>query len=189
MPANNQIGEKIKNLRELRGISLDELAQRCQMQAQQIKKIEEGEVATSLTPLLRIARGLGVRLGTFLDDAEASGPVLWRPQESCQTVRFAGAGDVKGLDFHPLAANKSDRNMEPFIIDVHPPISDNFELSSHEGEEFIYVLSGDIEIAWGKERYRLSQGESIYYDSITPHHVHAIGGEDAGILAVIYTPC
>jgi len=188
MPANNEVGAKIRNLRELRGISLDELAQRCQMQAQQVNKIEAGEIATSLTPLLKIARGLGVRLGTFLDDAEAAGPVLSRAQDSCRTVRFAGAGDVKGLDFHPLAANKSDRNMEPFIIDVHPPLSSNFELSSHEGEEFIYVLDGAVEIAWGKEKYLLQQGESIYYDSITPHHVHAVNGKDARILAVVYAP-
>ena len=188
MPANNEVGAKIRNLRELRGISLDELAQRCQMQPQQINKIEAGEIATSLTPLLKIARGLGVRLGTFLDDAEASGPVLSRTQDSAKSVRFAGAGDVKGLDFYPLAANKSDRNMEPFIIDVHPPIPGVFELSSHEGEEFIYVLDGAIEIAWGKETYLLNQGESIYYDSITPHHVHAANGKDARILAVVYAP-
>lgn len=188
MPANNEVGAKIKGLRELRGISIDELAQRCMMQPGQISKIEGGEVATSLTPLLKIARGLGVRLGTFLDDAEVSGPVLSRAGGSGKTVRFAGTGDVKGLDFHPLAANKSDRNMEPFIIDVHPPRSQNFELSSHEGEEFIFVLQGAIEIFWGKEKYLLNQGESIYYDSITPHHVHAANGQDARILAVVYAP-
>lgn len=188
MPANNEVGAKIRNLRELRGISTEELAQRCMMQQQQISKIEAGEIATSLTPLLKIARGLGVRLGTFLDDAEASGPVVSRTQDRGRTVRFAGAGDVKGLDFHPLAANKSDRNMEPFIIDVHPPILGAFELSSHEGEEFIFVLDGAIEIAWGKEKFLLNQGESIYYDSITPHHVHAANGKDARILAVVYAP-
>ncbi|MFA6930515.1 MAG: XRE family transcriptional regulator [Lentisphaeria bacterium] len=188
MPANNEVGEKIKNLRELREISIDELAQRCNMQPLQITKIEAGEVATSLTPLLKIARGLGVRLGTFLDDAETPGPVLSRAQESSKTVRFAGTSDVKGLDFHPLAANKCDRNMEPFIIDVHPPFSSAFELSSHEGEEFIFVLEGSIEVAYGKEKYLVAKGDSIYYDSIIPHHVHAMENKTARILAVVYAP-
>ena len=63
-----------------------------------------------------------------------------------------------------------------------------FELSSHEGEEFIYVLAGALEINYGKKTYRVETGDSIYYDSIVPHHVHAADGKDAKILAVIYAP-
>ncbi|NLF94896.1 MAG: helix-turn-helix domain-containing protein [Oligosphaeraceae bacterium] len=188
MPANNEIGAKIRALRELRQVSVEELSERCHLPARQISKIEAGEIAASLTPLLQIARGLGVRLGTFLDDSECSGPVLARGNELGKTVRFAGSGDVQGLAFHPLAANKSDRNMEPFIIDVHQPANAQFEVSSHEGEEFIYVLSGAIEVVHGKERYLLQAGDSIYYDSIVPHHVHAAGAADAKLLAVVYAP-
>ncbi|NMA43858.1 MAG: helix-turn-helix domain-containing protein [Oligosphaeraceae bacterium] len=188
MAVNNEVGTKIKNLRELRDVSLEDLAQRCNMTALQIEKIEDGEVAASLTPLLKIARGLGVRLGTFLDDSENFAPVVTRAQDSGKSLRFAGSADKKGLDFYPLAANKNDRNMEPFLIDVHPPLHQNYELSSHEGEEFIFVLQGAIEVAWGKETYQLAAGDCIYYDSITPHHVHAVGTETAKILAVVFTP-
>ncbi len=188
MPANNEIGAKIRNLRELHAVTLEELSERCNMPPPQIAKIEAGEIATSLTPLLKIARGLGVRLGTFLDDAQCCGPVIARGNELGKTVRFAGSGDVQGLAFHALAANKGDRNMEPFIIDVHLPVSADFEVSSHEGEEFIYVLSGAIEVVHGKEKYHVRAGDSIYYDSIVPHHVHAAGETDAKILAVVYAP-
>ncbi|NLN77620.1 MAG: cupin domain-containing protein, partial [Armatimonadetes bacterium] len=123
-----------------------------------------------------------------LDDSECYGPVLSRGDDLSKTLRFAGSGDIRGLAFHPLAANKVDRNMEPFIIDVHLPASDQFEVSSHEGEEFIYVLAGTIEIVHGKERYQLQSGDSIYYDSIVPHHVHATGVTDAKVLAVVYAP-
>lgn len=189
MPANNEVGAKIKNLRELRGVSLDELSQRCCMTVEQISKIEEGQVTTSLTPLLKIARGLGVRLGTFLDDSTLTGPVVTkRHAEGIEAVRFAGDCDRQGLAFHALAANKRDRSMEPFLIDVYQPENDSYELSSHEGEEFIYVLEGELEIIYGRETYRLAAGESIYYDSIVPHHVHAAGKKDAKILAVVHTP-
>lgn len=77
--------------------------------------------------------------------------------------------------------------MEPFLIDVELH-SDDFELSSHEGEEFIYVLKGEIEVIYGQEKYRLGEGDSIYYDSVVPHHLHAAGENDARILAVVYTP-
>ncbi|MDD3694896.1 MAG: XRE family transcriptional regulator [Lentisphaeria bacterium] len=188
MPVNNEVGTKIKNLRELRAISLAELAERCNMSVVQIEKIEAGEVAASLTPLLKLARGLGVRLGTFLDDSESFGPVVTRSRDSGKSLRFAGSADKKGLDFFPLAANKNDRNMEPFIIDVHPPLHQNYELSSHEGEEFIFVLQGAVEVAWGKQTYQLGSGDCIYYDSITPHHVHALEDAPAKILAVVFAP-
>jgi transcriptional regulator with XRE-family HTH domain len=189
MPANNEVGAKIKGLREMRGISVEELADRSGLQPAQVSKIESGAVTTSLTPLLKLARGLGVRLGTFLDDAELSGPVLTKKSgDDVEAVRFAGPNDKEGLAFHALAANKRDRNMEPFIIDVHPAKDDNYLLSSHEGEEFIYVLGGAIEVIYGKHNYRVEQGDSIYYDSIVPHHLHAADNKDARILAVIYSP-
>ena len=82
----------------------------------------------------------------------------------------------------------ADRHMEPFIIDVMPTEDSDFVLSSHEGEEFIMVMEGVMEISYGKNTYLLEEGDSIYYDSIVPHHVHAYEGQAAKILAVVYTP-
>ena len=78
--------------------------------------------------------------------------------------------------------------MEPFIIEVMPTEDSDFLLSSHEGEEFIMVMEGVMEISYGKNTYLLEEGDSIYYDSIVPHHVHAYEGQAAKILAVVYTP-
>ena len=78
--------------------------------------------------------------------------------------------------------------MEPFSIEISPIEKDEHELSSHEGEEFIIVTEGCVEITYGNKNYVLNAGESIYYDSIVPHHVHAHGGRPAKILAVVYVP-
>jgi Uncharacterized conserved protein, contains double-stranded beta-helix domain len=79
--------------------------------------------------------------------------------------------------------------MEPFIIQVDPKDNNvEFTLSSHEGEEFIYCMEGRIEVFYGTEKYIVEEGDSIYYDSIVEHHVHAAGQEGAKILAVVYTP-
>ncbi len=107
-----------------------------------------------------------------------------------QTSRFIGSnlGSARAeLAFHSMAANKADRHMEPFLIDVKPH-TDKPVLSTHEGEEFIFVLDGEIEVSYGKETHRLGVGDSIYYDSIVPHHLHAAGDRDAKILAVVYAP-
>jgi mannose-6-phosphate isomerase-like protein (cupin superfamily) len=91
------------------------------------------------------------------------------------------------LDFYSLAQNKADRHMDPFVIDIFPASEEEVKLSSHEGEEFIYVLEGKVEIQYGKDTYKLEVGDSLYYDSIVAHHVHSHEGK-AKILAVVYTP-
>lgn len=192
MSTENRVGEKIRQLREAQDLSIAALAERSGVSADLIGHLEEGELAPSLMPLLKIARGLGVRLGTFLDDAPQSNPVVVHAGRSNKVVRFSGNSrmrDEAKLDFFCLASDKQDRHMEPFLIDVHPAAEEQCAPSSHEGEEFIYVLAGDIEISYGQDRYALSAGDSIYYDSVVPHDVHAAGNADARILAVVYTPC
>ena len=92
------------------------------------------------------------------------------------------------LDFFALASDKAGRHMEPFLIDIKPAASNDYMLSSHEGEEFIYVLEGSIEINYGRDVYVLNPGDSIYYDSIVSHNVHAYSNQTARILAVVYAP-
>ncbi len=87
-----------------------------------------------------------------------------------------------------MAEQKAGRHMEPFLIDIEPTSEENKKLSSHEGEEFIYVLEGTLLIKHGNEEYRLQQGDSIYYDSIVNHLVLADNNQVAKILAVVYTP-
>ncbi len=127
-----------------------------------------------------------------MDDQEDLGPVVSRSgSKSEQTVtRFSDRNNAASsdLDFYGLAQNKADRHMEPFIIDINPASEEEVKLSTHEGEEFIYVLEGEVEIRYGKDTYELNVGDSIYYDSIVAHHVHSHGEKPAKILAVIYTP-
>lgn len=190
MSEHKRIGEKIRKLREVRDLSVEELAEQCQCNPEVISQLETGHLVPSLAPLLKIARGLGVRLGTFLDDDPHSGAIITRTGHHESSVRFSGLGtsNLSTLDFFSLAPNKKDRHMEPFLVDIHPTVAEDCMLSSHEGEEFIYVLSGQIEVTYGKDIHILSADDSIYYDSVVPHEVRAAGETPARILAVIYTP-
>lgn len=190
MVDKNEIGSKIKNLRESREITKEELSKETNVSLDLINSIENGDVVPSLTPITKIAKALGVRLGTFLDDAPQNGPLIVKNGETNSVVYFSGEEnqtDVSALEFHSLGAGKNDRYMEPFIIDVHTE-NGEFNLSSHEGEEFIYVLEGEIEVKYGQDSFIVSKGDSIYYDSIIPHHLHSYNGEVSKILAVVYTP-
>ncbi len=190
MDKSNKVGVRIKSLREGKSITLEQLAEQSGLTIDQIKKIEENKCLPSLSPLIKIARALGVRLGTFMDDVEAVGPIICRKGDAVETISFSNNAteECTHMEYQSLAQSKNDRHMEPFLIDVKSSNNEKFEASSHEGEEFIYVLSGTIEIIYGKSEYRLEEGDSIYYDSIISHHVHAYKEHDARILAVIYTP-
>lgn len=192
MALSNSLGQHIAQLRQSKGISREELAKRSRCKPEIIEELEEGHLSPSLAPLLQIARGLGVHLGTLLDDKPHAGPVITRSgDEKSPVVRFSGirvASDSSTLEFHPLAYNKAGRHMEPFLIDIHPTVSEDCMFSVHEGEEFIFVLSGKIQVSYGSDIFFLAPGDSIYYDSTTPHEVRSANEEKARILAVIYTP-
>jgi len=185
----NKLGDKVRHVREIKNFSIEDLAKESGVGADVISRVEAGDLVTSLTPLIKLARVLGVRLGTFLDDQEVEGPVVTRKNDSARVVRVAeNAKEKSDLDFFSLAHDKSGRHMEPFMIEIDPSSAQNIKLSSHEGEEFIHVLGGRVEIQYGKNAYLLETGDSIYYDSVVPHHVHSADGAAAKILAVVYAP-
>jgi transcriptional regulator with XRE-family HTH domain len=191
MDSTQIVGEKIKSLRETREISVAELAERTGLSVEQIERIENNIDIPSLAPLIKIARALGVRLGTFLDDQDEMGAVVCRKQETADaTISFSNnAVDARThMHYHSLSKSKADRHMEPFIIDIEAVGDADYELSSHEGEEFVFVMEGAIEVCHGKKKYVIEAGDTIYYDSIVPHHLHGYQGQAAKILAVVYTP-
>jgi transcriptional regulator with XRE-family HTH domain len=189
-------GARIAELRETYSTTREVLAERSGVPAALIAKIEDEGHIPDLAPLIKIARALGVRLGTLLDDHEELGPVITRAGEAASSVRFvtglpedeqaaAGKGH-QGLHFKALAADKGGRHMEPFIVDIEPDAAQ--DKSAHEGEEFIYVLEGNLSLEYGTDSHTLKAGDSVYYDSIVPHRVLSADARPVRILAVIYTP-
>ena len=160
------------------------------MSIDQISRIEGNIDFPSLAPLIKIARILGVRLGTFLDDQTEIGPVICRKGDHENSISFSNNATKarKHMEYCSLSKEKSGRHMEPFLIDIASSDGVDFTLSTHEGEEFIFVLEGGVEINYGKDTFILEAGDSIYYDSIVAHHVHAANGGTAKILGVVYTP-
>ncbi|MDR1411249.1 MAG: cupin domain-containing protein [Spirochaetaceae bacterium] len=214
MKTTHSPGERIAELRKTYSISRETLAERSDLDIELIRRIEEDGHIPDLAPLVRISRALGVRLGTLLDDHEELGPVITRAGEAEKTPRFvtgvppeppsaeprplAGQGfspdaglsaparPRRGLSFNALAADKSGRHMEPFIVDIEGDAEQ--KKSTHEGEEFIHILSGKLSLEYGASNYTLETGDSVYYDSIVPHRVLSADASPVKILAVIYTP-
>jgi len=195
------LGEHIVELRKTYSLSREVLSERSGVSTDLIAKIEDDGHIPDLAPLIKISRGLGVRLGTLLDDHEQLGPVICRASGSVgarsgqtgDTIRFktglpedAASGGHHGMSFYALAADKNGRHMEPFIVAIEPDADQ--DKSAHEGEEFIYVLEGTLALEYGMDKETLNTGDSVYYDSIVPHRVFSADNKPVKILAVIYTP-
>ena len=185
------IGKKIKQLRSAQKLELEELAKSAGIATSQLLRIEDEGVVPSISILIKIARTLGVRPGTILDGVEQTGAVVTTKEDNrlllCSENNLGAAHN--NLNFISLAPNKPERNLEPYIVCVAYTVADPHATSSHEGEEFIYVLEGDIEVRYGTEVHILHEGDSIYYDSIVPHKVSSLSPDtNARILAVTYMP-
>lgn len=189
MTAISNVGGKIKQVRELKKISIEELAQRCNLDIEQLKLIENNELIPAISPLVKISRALSVRLGTFLDDTEHLGPVVCKcdEKEKSESLSNANTKARVNLNFFSMAKGKSCRHMEPFMVDIEPD-SVASTTSTHEGEEFLFVLDGQVKVTYGTDTYILDKGDSIYYDSIINHKVNSATDQVAKILAVVYTP-
>lgn len=183
MSESGKIGKRISTFRERLEISAEDLSERANIPVNLIKDIEDGNVSPALGVMIKLARALGQRVGTFMDDQISVDPVITRAAEKEEGVASHKESAQGHYRYHPLGAGKADRHMEPFFIQISP--SDQCSTSSHEGEEFIVVVSGEVELVYGQKTYLLQEGDTMYYNSLVPHCLRAVGG-DVKIYAVIF---
>jgi transcriptional regulator with XRE-family HTH domain len=187
VPMAQTVGLRVKAIREQKGLSYSDLAQRTGFSEALVREIESGEALPPLGDLVKLARALDMKMGYLLVQGEAKPYAVVRKRDRKAISRYGSQKTARyGYAYESLAPEKQDRNMEPFIVtleprtEVEPP-------STHDGEEFIYVLEGAIEVQMAEKRERLEPEDSIYYDSTQPHLVRCAGDRPARILAVLYT--
>lgn len=179
-----KIGKRIQTYRENLGMSVDDLSERTNLPVSLVSDIESGRVGPAIGVMSKIARALGQRVGTFMDDQLAKDPVITRSAEREEGIASHKENGQGHYRYHALGAGKADRHMEPFYINISP--TEERTKSSHEGEEFIVVTSGEVELLYGNDIHVLKEGDTIYYNSLVPHCVSALNG-DAKIYAVIFS--
>ncbi|MDR3358680.1 MAG: cupin domain-containing protein [Desulfovibrio sp.] len=189
MPNDAAIGARIRAFRERCGLGPSDLAENTGLKPEFIEKMERGEVCPGLGPLQKISRALGVRLGTFLDDQEVRDPIISHIGAGAEVASALQTGhDARPeYTYRSLASGKADRNMEPFLITMLPDGGEKHKLISHQGEEFMLVLKGELLVIYGRGKHVLGPGQTIYYNSIVPHHAGAAGGEATEVLVVMYS--
>jgi transcriptional regulator with XRE-family HTH domain len=181
------VGQRMRIVRQEKGLTTEDVGQRTGLSPTYVDEIEADELSPPLGVLIRIAKALDMRLGRFISTGEVKPFTVVRKHERRIVSRYTSAqGDQYGYTYESLAADKKDRHMEPFMITLVPSGAKK-ELSTHAGQEFIYVLEGAMEVILEEHKDVLHPGDSIYYDSSVPHLVRCHGDKETVILAVLYT--
>lgn len=182
-----QVGDHIRRFREASGVTLHRLAEMTGFSAALLSQIENRMTSPPLGTLVKIANALDTEVSTFVGGKEEREFSIVRKADRTTVSRVGPKeGGKSTYTYEALGAGKAGRRMEPFLVRLKPLIDRNVARSSHEGEEFLYVLSGKVEVFLDKFSDVLSEGDCIYYNSTIPHHVHSTEEKEALILAVIY---
>jgi transcriptional regulator with XRE-family HTH domain len=181
------IGRRVRSVREAKGLTKEDIGQRTGLDPGYIDRIESDMISPPLGVLIKIAKALDMKLGRFISAGAVKPFTVVRKKDRKVISRFTSTqGDQYGYTYESLAPDKKDRQMEPFMVTLLPS-GGKKELSTHAGQEFIYVLQGALEVTLDDYSDILYPGDSIYYDSTVPHLVRCYGDEETVIVAVLYT--
>lgn len=167
-PVHVLIGERLRNARELRNLTLEQVADRAGISKAHLSRLESGERQPSVSALLELSGVLGARVSTLLgEDVDDSRISLHSPDDPRH--------DAGGLSVASCSGYADSRVLEALRITVQSgrPASSP---ARHRGEEWLYVLSGILELEYDGELHQLTPGASAHFDADRPHRMTAPAG-------------
>ena len=180
----DEVGKRIRQLREERGISLQDLSDLTGFEVARLEDIENGREKPQLGMVMKLSKALDAAVGRLVSGMGTKLYSITRKNERRPVSRSASKASKKSVySYMSLAPEVQGRHMEALIVQLEK--AEEKEISVHNGEEFIYVLDGVANLTIAKESYDLSPGDSAYYLSTTPHYLTA-KTDKATILAVLY---
>jgi transcriptional regulator with XRE-family HTH domain len=167
------LGNKIKKLRTEQNRNLTDIANVCGFSKSLLSKIENGKTVPPIATLIKIADALGTRVSVLLDDQEQSGTIYTTSEASLSKL----VKTDKGYSFFTFAVERGEKLMQPFLFVSRKEEHDSKNVYSHNGEEFIFILEGEMRYKVGQVEYSLKPGDSLYFDSIEKHTLSPITDE------------
>jgi transcriptional regulator with XRE-family HTH domain len=173
-------GKKLRGLREAEGLTVEELASQLNMKPAYLSKLEEDKILPPVAEIITIARHLSVEPSTFMAEQE--------PGKKGESREKAIAKRTRDYAYKKLGTEGFEGHLMAFEITIDPESEHKKVAYRHEGEEFIYVLSGRLKIKVGDEQSDLRRGQTIHFDSNNKHILRNPGKEPTVCLVVLYHP-
>lgn len=174
------IGMRLAASRDDMEISVEEMAEKLNVDLETYKAYENGEMDFSFSVIYKAAEILGIDV---LDLISGSAPTI----SMCCMVKRGKGYSVKRddeYDYKHLAYTFRNKKAEPFLVTITPDEKTPV-MHAHDGQEFNYVISGKMMLYIGDISYELSKGDSVYFDSSVPHAEVALGDKEAQFIAVV----
>jgi transcriptional regulator with XRE-family HTH domain len=182
-----RIGAKLKVRRKAMGLSMKQLADETELSPPLFSRIENGLVMPSIQTLQTISNILKVDIGYFFKKEEERGYVITRQGNRRMTYSKRGSkGKVYGLE--PLAEGMENPFMEPCIVTEFIEPHEDFPLARHDGQEFVYVLEGKLELTLGEKKFALNRGDAAYFIGEIPHGGKSLSKKPARTINVHLIP-
>lgn len=182
-----EMASRIKELRELLGLSVEEMAKKTDVSAEEYTLCESGEQDLNFAFIYRCALALNVNVTDIIEG--------YSPTLKSYTVTRRGTGQkvsqAHGMTYYNLAYAFQNRIAEPLYVRTkYDPDAEkrDIELTTHEGQECDIVVEGSLMVQVGEHKEVLGPGDSIYYDSDTPHGMIAVNGQDCIFYAIVLNP-
>ncbi len=175
-----KVGERLRRLRKERGWNLEDLAERTNLSRAYLSRLENGERQPSLAALFHVAQAYGVAFSSLFEpEPDLDSGVIVRAAE---TPMQRGSG----LHYASLSRGNWAFNLHPIRI-LLPAERKEGEVYQHEGEQWLYVVSGRLGLEIGDEHSVLEPGDAAHFSAESPHRLKALGGQDAEIILVACT--
>lgn len=185
------IGHRVRQLRLKRGLTLKDVSGATGLSKPLLSQIENNVSAPPIATLLKISKALNVDICVFFQGPEAArGIALVRAAERVKSIRRRGddGAAVAEYRYQALAHPFSHKQMEPFVVEIEPRDPNQLVYYQHRGEEFIFVLEGQVAFHSAEKTMTLDTEDSLYFDSGIPHALRRLGDATARVLSVVYTP-
>ena len=182
-----EMAGRIRELREIEGLTVAEMADKTDVTVEDYVQCEKGESDLNFTFIYRCALALGVDV---TDIIEGTSPTL----KSYTLTRSEGGQKISqahGMTYYNMAYSFRNRIAEPlYVRSVYDEEAQHkdIELTSHAGQECDIVVDGELMVQIGEHRETLKPGDSVYFDSSTPHGMIAVGGRDCIFYAIVLNP-
>ena len=174
------LGSNIRRLRTQKGMTLTAVAKKAELTKSTLSKIETGHISPPISTLMRLAKAMNVPLvGFFVDDDQR--PVYVLTQKGKGRI-VSRDGSRFGYAYEALALEKQDKYFDPFLLTINP--CDPAGQFHHSGQEFIYMLSGQMELTIGQEHLKVKAGDALYFDSSHIHKTQVKGKWPAKFLCI-----
>jgi transcriptional regulator with XRE-family HTH domain len=184
------LGGQIRQLRLQKSMTLQNVSDITGLSKPLLSQIENNVAAPPIATLLKISKAFNVSLGYFFQEPPAVDRIdVLRKEERFAVMRRVHEETASvGYHYEYLTHPMANKHMEPFMVEIEPRSEEDLLFYQHRGEEFLFVLEGELEFRGGEKTMRLNPGDSLYFDSSISHALRGLGGQKAKVLAVIYNP-